>query len=691
MTTNQTRREHRTMCPMNCHPTYCGMIVEIEDGHVTAIRGDDENPDSRGFLCIRGRSAGEILDNPRRLLYPRLRNRRDPSAWRDSGWDEALDRIAGAIRAAGPEATAVWPGHGVFLNGLGGQFAARFAHMAGVQTWNPSMVCWGLGGLGFWLTGVSEVNTMDDMAAHADLIVLWGANLVSQPNTAPRLVAARKRGARVIAIDVRRTEAFAQADETILVRPGTDAALALALMHVILAEGLEDPAFIEAHTVGADDLRAHVRPYTPEWAEGETGVPAERIRALARSYAGTKRSMILAGGSSMHKSGNGWRAARAIACLPALTGALGVEGAGMGPRHAAQSHGMGMNRIVPADVKPAGTAMLNEMSTILDEIEGGRIKVLVMLGTNMLSSFADSGRIARAMERMDLVACLDLFPNEMTDEHVDVLLPGTAWLEETGFKATNTHLYLMDQALAPAGEARPAWWVLNELARRLGVEGFFPWDSIDGALDAIFDHEAMRHTTTASLRAAGGLIPLAVSPVAHPDLRFPTPSGKVEFVSEKAVALGLPALPDYAPAIETHRAAPGSDRYPLVFVQGRTINHFHGFYDHGRALPTLAKREPGPVLWINPADAAARTIADGGAVRIANERGEMTAAARVTDDVPAGRVWMRDGWPGINTLTSGARSVPDAVAAAMPFAGSAAYEARVEVIPVAVPAGAGRG
>src|SRR5262249_33309263 len=148
------------------------------------------------------------------------------------------------------------------------------------------------GGLGFALTGVTEVNTMDDLADHADLVLLWGANLVSQPNTAPRVVAARRRGARVVAIDVRDTEAFRHADETFRIRPGTDAARALAMMHVIIGEGRHDVAFVERHTSGFDELAAHVRSHTPEWAETETGIPAERIRDLARTFAGTRRATI---------------------------------------------------------------------------------------------------------------------------------------------------------------------------------------------------------------------------------------------------------------------------------------------------------------------------------------------------------------------------------------------------------------
>lgn len=664
---------------MNCHPTYCGMAVDIEDDRVVAVRGDRDNPDSRGFLCVRGRAAGEIVDNPNRVLRPRVRARREPDAWRDASWDEALDRVATAIRAAGPEATAVWIGHGAIVNGLGGPLSERFAHLVGTHWWHPAILCWGLGGLGFALTGVTEVNSMDDMAEHADLILLWGANLASQPTTGLGVAAARRRGAHVIAIDVRRTEAFAQADETCLIRPGTDTALALAMMHVIVAEDLYDHAFVERHTTGFPELAAHVAGHPPEWAEAETGIPADSIRGLARRFAATRRAMILVGGSSMHKSGNGWHAARAIACLPALTGSIGVPGAGMGPRHGAKPHGMGLGRVVPPRPRPLANPIPSEMSTILEALEAGAIRVLLLFGTNMLSSFADSDRVAAALDSMDLVLGMDLFMDDTTRRFADVVLPGTSWLEETGFKATDRHLHLMDRALTARGEARPAWWAMDQIARRLGVSDVFPWESTDALLDVLFDHDALGHASVEDLRAGPPHLPLAVSPVAHPRHSFPTPSGRVEFVSETAGRLGLPALPVYEPAGESHPSAPLAARWPLVLTTGRTITHFHAFYDHGRALPTLARADPGPRLWISPDDAVPRGIGDGDPVRVVNDRGEMAAAALVTDRVPPGVVWMRDGWEGLNRLTSGARSVPDAAAAFFP-AGSAAWEARVDVV-----------
>lgn len=676
------RETLRTMCPMNCHPTLCGMRVEVEDGQLLAVAGDPENPDSRGFLCVRGQASREIIGNPERLLHPLVRDRRD-APLRRATWDEALDRIGGAMRAAGPPAVGLWSGHGLLANGygtrIGSSLLRRFASFHGSQWWHPAMICWGLGAFGVGLTGPIEVSTKEDLGAHAALVLLWGANLASQPNTARHVAAARRRGAWVATIDVRETEAAAQSDEVLLLRPGTDAALALGLMHVLVRDGLVDRAFVDAHTVGFDRLAAHVAAFDPGWTAAETGVAAERIVALAQRYAGTRPAMIVLGGSSMHKGAHGWQPGRAVSCLPALTGNLGVPGGGLGPRHGASAHGQALNDIAATERRPPGEVVPSQMPRVTEALRDGRVRVLLLFGTDMLSSYADTARVAEGLARTELVVAHDLFLNGTARRFADVVLPATAWLEELGAKATNTHLYLMDRILEPAGEARSAVDVVRALAARLGLSpDFFPWRDAEGLVDAVIDHPSTRHASVAALRAEGGLRALDVSHVAHPDLRFPTPSGKVELWSERAAGLGLPPLPTYTPP-------PRSAGHPLSFRQGRTLTHFHAFYDHGRALPTLARLDAGPELWVSPVDAAARGIADGAAVRIRNGRGAFEARARVTPRIRPGTVWIHDGWEGLNRLTSGDATIPDAAVDLFGASGGqAAFDAAVEVEPLSV-------
>jgi anaerobic selenocysteine-containing dehydrogenase len=662
---------------MNCHPTLCGMLVTIDEGHLVGVKGDPDNPDSHGFLCVRGQSSKEIIGNPRRLLRPLVRAGRGDTSWRETTWAEALDLIALHMRAAGPRSVGLWTGHGLAANNYGtrisGHLVRRFANLWGAQVWAGSMICWGLGGWGLALTGALETNTKEDMSANSALIVLWGATLASQPNTARHLAAARKRGAHVITIDIRETEAAAQSHETLVIRPGTDAALALGMMHVIIGEGLHDRAFVASHTVGFDQLAQHVKAHTPEWAASVTGIAAERIVSLARRYAATKPAMILVGGSSMHKGANGWQGGRAVGCLPALTGNFSLAGGGLGPRHGASTHGQALNTdILANERRPPGEDIPNQMPRVTEAMLDRRLRVMLLLGTNMLSSFADSGAVAAGLARQDLVVSYDLFFNDTARRYADVVLPATAWLEELGCKSTNTHLYLMPKILEAPGEAKPVTFVLRELARRLGVADFWPWETDAGPIDAILDHPSTGHATVADLAMEGGIRALNISHVGHPEQRFDTPSGKIELYSEQAATMGLPPLP-------VHDELPESP-FPLRLRTGRTLTHFHAFYDHGRALPTLANADPEPALWIAPDDAGARGIKDGDEIRIHNERGDMRARAHVTARIPAGTVWMRDGWDGLNRLTSGVAVVPDAAVDRFGFSGGqAAFDAKVEV------------
>lgn len=667
-----------TMCPMNCHPTLCGMKVEVRDGELLSIKGDKDNPDSQGFLCVRGQASKQIIGNPKRLLKPLIREQRTEDAWREASWDEALDLIAERSRAVGREATAIWGGHGIAANSYGvfatGQLLARFAHLYGCQNWNPAMVCWGLGGLGIGLTGALNTNTKEDMGANAELIVMWGANLASQPNTSRYLVAAKKRGAKIITIDVRRTEAAAQSDEVMLIRPGSDAALALAMMHVIIKEELFDAEYVAAHTVGFEQLSEHVRPFDPQWAAAETGIEADTITALARKYANIKPAMIVLGGSSIHKGRNGWQAARAVSCLPGLIGGYGIAGGGLGPRHGSQAHGGALSRTSVLVPRMSGNYVPNQMTEITAALTDGRIRALLMFGSNILSSFADAESMATALDGLDLIVCHELFMNETTRRYADVVLPGTAWLEDIGCKATHTHVYLAEQALEPAGEARPIQNVLRGLAERLGLEVFYPWASQEDLLNAVLDHPATGHVNIAALRANGGNAALKISPVAYPEQAFHTPSGKIEFYSARAEEVGLPPLP--IQEVETEAVTD----YPLALCQGRTLTQFHAFYDHGRALPMLAERDPGPELWMSPSDAQSRNLSDGDGIRVYNQRGAFEATAHVTDRIPAHVVWMKDGALGLNRVTSGDPVVPGEALDLFAFSvGQAEYTALVEV------------
>jgi len=675
-------RTVHTMCPMNCHPTYCGMLVTVQDGKLLEVKGDPDHPDSYGFLCIRGRSAHEIQGNPLRLARPLLRRGpRGSEDWEEIAWDDAMDRILTAIKQAGRERVGVWTGHGSSVSGVGSQMARRFGYLSGFQFWNSSIVCWALGGYGLQLTGTTDCNTKEDLGQNSQTILMWGANVASQPTTAPHLVRAKERGATVVAIDVRRTETARHADRMLVIRPGTDAALALGMMHAIVQEGLEDRAFVDEHTVGFDQLAASLGQYTPAWTAAVTGLDAETVRWLARLYATNRPASIVLGGASMFKHQGGWQASRAISCLPAITGQYGIAGGGLGPRHRGGTHGEGPADITAARQRPPGEYIPSHMPSMARGMREGRIGVLLLLGTNSLSSFADSDGLAAGLDRVGTIVCHDLFHTETTRRYADIVLPGTSWLEEVGMKDTATHIYLTDQALDPYAETRSVARFISDVADGIGRSDIFPWDGQEGGVNALLAGLDGGTLTVERLRQTDGRYERKISHVAYPEHRYQTPSGKIELYSERAARIGLDPLPAYAPPSELPETAPElAARYPLVFKQGRTFTSFHGFYDEARALPSLAKVNPGPELWISPTDATDRGIGHGDAIEIVNDRATVEAKARVTDDVPPGVVWMRDGWVAVNRLTSNNACMTPEQAEALPIlGGQATYEALVEV------------
>jgi anaerobic selenocysteine-containing dehydrogenase len=295
----------------------------------------------------------------------------------------------------------------------------------------------------------------------------------------------------------------------------------------------------------------------------------------------------------------------------------------------------------------------------------------------MLSCFADAGKLARGLGRIGLIVSYDLFMNATSRQFADLVLPSTAWLESLGLKQTATHIYLMERALAPAGECRSLTTILTQLAEQLEIERFFPWRDEEDYVNALLAEQKTDRgepLTVAHLREQGGYWQKnGLSHVAYQDFAFSTPSQKVEFWSKRAEEAGLSPLPSYT--------ASGGAEYPLRFCQGRTLTAFHSFFDEGQALPTLAHANPEPELWIHPLDAQKRGIAADAAIVILNQRGRFEAKARVTDDILPGVVWMRDGWSGINQVTSGAPIVPPSAVNIVPGipGGQAAYDAWVDV------------
>ncbi len=638
-------QEQFTMCPMNCHPTYCGMTATVTDAGDINLSPNRNHPESKGFLCQRGHSVQEIINHSARLLRPLQRNDRK-GEWQPRNWDPLMDDLA--KRLARPERVAIWMGHGAVVSDLNRPLLFHFAHTFGITVWDPAVVCWAAGAFGLAATGIVETNTKEDMAQHAECILLWGWNVVSQPTTGPYLMEAKKRGATLVAIDCRQSETAKIADEVLLIHPDTDAALALAMAHVLVRDGYVNRDFVEHWTTGYEEFAQSLHGYSPAWAAQVTGVPEPRIVELARQYATSSAAMILMGGSSLFKGQSGWLISRAIACLPALTGHVGKPGTGFGSRHRGFVQARNYSGFPGA--LPVAQHVSSHMEEIVRVLESGDIDTLFLFGTNFLSSFADAARVETALSHVECVVAHDLVLNQTMQRVADIALPATVWVEEVGLKATDMYVYLMDQIREPAGEARSVSAILSTLASRLHLPQAVPFASQEEGLNQMLQGIGPEVTVNA-LRANGGQWSRQAEPVGHARLVFHTPSQKIEFASDLLESLGLPRLP--VPQLASAPPPESRELYPLDLRTGRSGLAFHSFYDEGKMLSKLHQREPEPVVWIHTQDAMDRNIVDGADVEVYNEKSAFRAKAFVSSRIVPGAIWVRDGWFGINQLTDG--------------------------------------
>jgi anaerobic selenocysteine-containing dehydrogenase len=498
----------------------------------------------------------------------------------------------------------------------------------------------------------------------ADLVVLWGVNAAySTINVMTLVKQARRQGAYVVVIDPYRTATAAQADEHLMVRPGTDTALALAVMHVLVNEGLIDGRYVARATVGFERLAEHVKAWPPERVASITGLPAATIAAFARRYGAGPRSFIRAGiGLSRHT--NGGMACRTIACLPALTGAYADPHGGAllssGGAFGVDTRPLERPDLVPTP-PPRVVNMIHLGRALTDAALRPRVEALYVYNSNPAAICPDQNVVLRGLAREDLFTVVHEQVLTDTAHYADLVLPATTSMEHEDLYLSYGHLYvqLAPPVLPPRGEARSNWTVFGMLARALGVaEAHYaktPEQLIRELLAA--GDVSVRGITYERLRAEGSVrldVPRPYLPFAE---GAPTPSGKVELYSERLASAGLPGLPTYVPLAEGPEDTALAARYPLQCIV--PPNRFFlnsSFSQSGR----LRARQQTPTVLIAAEDAGPRGIADGDAVRVFNGRGEARFTARVTDATRGGVVvaegiwWHRfhPGGRGVNVLTS---------------------------------------
>ena len=698
------------VCSHDC-PDSCGVLVTVNaHGRAVKIQGDPTHPVTQGFLCAKVAKYLDRVYSPDRILYPLRRKPgtlkgpqprgRECEFFERISWDEALDSIAARLAQIsneyGPESILPFSYAGT-IGVLGySSMDRRFFHRLGASRLDRT-ICSEAGGVAWNLVYGKKLGMPPEDFRLAKLILAWGSNIHgNNVHLWPFIEQARRNGARLIVIDPYRTRTAALADWHIAIRPGTDAALALGMMHVILNEGLEDRAYIAEMTHGFDDLAERVSDYTPDRVSTWTGVTAAQVEQLAREYA-TTRPAALRLNYGVQRAERGGTTVRAIAMLPAITGAWRHRGGGavLSTSGAFAWNRRELERPDLQFASPIGRqARLVNMSALGHAlIELGkdreswtgvmdqdaeyqsepRIHALFVYNSNPGAVAPNQNAVRRGLARPDLFTVVhDLFFTDTTD-YADFILPATTFLEHTDVQGAYGHYFaqLSRQAIEPLGESRSNVWLFGQLAQRMGFpESCFrdtPETMVRQALGIGPDSRStipdMEHITFEDLEERGH-IPLAFhrDPEQHPFLPnatgpLPTPSGKVEFYSESLAAAGLDPLPAFIPAAES-RWSEEADSYPLEFLGRKADNYMNSTFAN---LESHRKFEAGTsgLLEMHAADAKSRGVAEGDRVRVFNGRGEIHLIAHVNGSVPAGVVSARLDWAkltgegsNINALTS---------------------------------------
>ena len=633
----------------------CGLVVHMENGEIVKIAGDLESPVNRGKLCIKGAASLDYVRHPARLKYPlRRAGERGSGRWERISWDEALDTVADQLLKTktvyGPESVSFM--RGSFKGGYESAYLARFANAFGAPNIaSMASVCFQPRVNGSVFThGFYPVPDYDHPPA---CMLVWGANL---PETrfgeGLDTLEALQKGSKLIVVDPRKFDLSRRAKIWLRLRPGSDLALALALIHVIIAEGLYDRSFVGRWTVGFDELKKHVVQYPPEVVEKITWVPTNLIKDAARLYATSKPSVLQAGNAIDH-NGNNFQTARAFAILRAITGNLGVPGGELAcsqpPIVPMGSPEFDLRDKLQRDVRNkrlnAGDGMLPSVfytlpqSIVKSVLKGEPYKVhaAYILGGNILLTYTNAQEVYKALKQIGFLAVADRFMTP-TVAMADIIFPVGSHLETDGIIVPPYYpVVQVQQKVVQVGECRSDYEILAGLASRVGVGEYF-WKNERECLDYIMKPAGL---TFEEFRKVGVLVGKKEYRM-HEKNGFPTPSKKVELYSERLRDGGFDPLPTYREIAETAVSAPELTReYPLVLTSWKTEEFRHS---GERQMESLRRRHPEPVVWIHPDTAAALGIAEGEVVYVETKRGRIRQKAVVTADIDRRVAGVDYGW-----------------------------------------------
>ena len=649
----------RGACPHDC-PDTCALLTTVEDGRAVKVQGNPAHALTDGVLCAKVSRYTERTYHPERILTPLKRvGPKGSGRFEPVGWDEALDDSAGrlqAIAARDPQAILPYSYAGTMGQVQGDSMSARFFHQLGASLLDRT-ICASAGAEALTQTLGNKVGMKVQHFAQSKLIVIWGSNPIGSNLHFWRIAQQAKRdGARLVCIDPRHSETADKCHEHIALLPGTDAALALAVMHELITHGWLDQDYIDRYTLGWEALSERALQWPPERAAEVCGVPVDQIRRLARDWGTTKPAAIRLN-YGMQRVRGGGNAVRAVACLPALTGAwrhraggLLMSSSGHFPvRRAALQRPdlLGQRRPRTINMSTIGDDLLRPASLQF----GPQIEALVVYNSNPVAVAPHSGRVVQGFAREDLfTVVLEHFQTDTAD-YADYILPATTQLEHWDLHTTygHTDVLLNRPAIAPVGQARSNTEIFRALAARMGFD-----EPCFGDTDEQLCRMAMGDEKDFEVLLENGFASLPLPDAPFAEGGFPTPSGRCEFFSQRLADQGLDGLPDHLPNYET----PGSDaRYPLAMISPPARNFLNSTFVNVKSLRDI---ETEPLLEIHPQDAAARGIADGAVVEVVNDRGRYQCKAHVSERARPGVVnglgiwWRKLGLNGtnVNELTS---------------------------------------
>jgi anaerobic selenocysteine-containing dehydrogenase len=668
------------------------VLITVEDGRATKIQGDPGHPMTRGFLCAKVAKYLDRVYSPDRVLYPMRRiaakgivaGAAPTQTWQRISWDEALDEIASRFHSIIAEfgSEAILPfSYGGTLGALnGGSMDRRFFYRLGASELERT-ICSSAGEAGLESVMGVKLGTEPEQFVHSRYIIAWASNIHgNNVHLWPYIVEARRKGAKLVVIDPYRTRTAACADWYLPINPGTDGALALAMMHVIIGEGLYDADYVSKYTLGFEALREKVKAYPPERAAQWTGISADDIRKLAREYATTRPSVIRLN-YGVQRSENGGTATRAISMLPCIIGSLKEVGGGI---HLSTSGAFDLNKdaLRRPDLKPQGVqhpprvVNMVELGKSLNTLSDPPLKALFVYNSNPAAVCPNHNEVVRGLKRPDLFTVVhEQFFTDTTD-YADIVLPATTFFEHKDLQAAYGHYYLQvsDQAIDPLGECRANVEVFRALAERMGFQDACFSESIDEMIDGALDssnpwlkgisRERLENERQVRLNFSGQWPVVSGQPetseTSEPFLpfahgNFRTPSGKAELYSEAMKALGLDPVAEFKPPTESRHGGQGK-AFPLELLARKADNFMNSTFCDQASVQAMEKTG---LLEMHSSDAQARGIADGETVRVYNHRGEILLKARVDGAVQPGVVSARLNWaklgPGlrnINVLTS---------------------------------------